>query len=239
MRLDQFLVKTDICSRSEAKKIIRSGRVCVNGKNVADPSVHIDEQADEVSLNGESIVYEEFRYYMLNKPQGVVSATEDGKCNTVLDLLEGVNRKDMFPVGRLDKDTEGLLLITNDGKLAHDLLSPRHHVDKKYYVRVDIPLTDDDVKTFAEGVDIGDDKLTLPAHIEDVSDDESPAYIVTICEGRFHQIKRMFDAFGSNVTYLKRLSMGTLALDADLASGQFRPLTQDEVTDLKKGRKQD
>ncbi len=232
MRLDQFLVKTDICSRSEAKKLIRSGRVCVGKMTVSDPSFHVDEENDEISFDGQIIVYESYRYYMLNKPQGYLSATEDGTCATVLDLLDGVNKKDLFPVGRLDKDTEGLLLITNDGKLAHELLSPRKHVDKRYYVETDKRLTPDELAAFAEGVDIGDDKPTLGAKIEEFGDTETTAYYVTIREGRYHQIKRMFNAFDANVTYLKRLSMGSLILDKDLEIGRFRKLVQDEIDDL-------
>ena len=234
MRLDRFLVKTDICSRSEAKKLIRSGRVCVNGEALRDPSVHVDENFDEITFDGETVVYEDYRYYMLNKPQGYVSATEDGASATVLDLLEGVNKKDLFPVGRLDKDTEGLLLITNDGKLAHELLSPKKHVDKRYYAKVDKRLTSDELTVFAGGIDIGDEKPTLPARIEECDDTDTPSYLVTISEGRYHQIKRMFNAFGANVTFLKRLSMGSLVLDKDLESGQFRKLEKGETDDLLK-----
>ncbi len=230
MRIDRFLVKNSICSRSEAKKIVRSGRVSVNGKTLADPSVHIDEASDEICFDGQIIRYEKFRYYMLNKPQGIVSATEDTGCATVLDLFEGVNKKDLFPVGRLDKDTEGLLLITNDGKLAHELLSPKRHVDKKYYVETNRLLNDEDMRIFEEGVDIGDAKKTLPAKIEKITDQEKNAYYVTIREGRFHQIKRMFQAFGAGVTYLKRISMGGLVLDETLDPGDFRPLSSDEIS---------
>ena len=228
MRLDRFLVQSNICSRSDAKRIVRAGRVSVNDRTVSDPSVHIDENADRVMFDNSPVVYEQFRYYMLNKPQGYVTATCDGKCGTVLDLLEGINRSGLFPVGRLDKDTEGLLLITDNGKLAHDLLSPKRHVDKCYLAVVDRKLTSDEIKAFAAGVDIGDDKPTLPAVIEEGEDH----YLVTIREGRFHQIKRMFAAFGAKVTFLKRLSMGPLTLDEDLESGQFRKLTDDEVKNL-------
>ena len=234
MRLDQFLVKNDICSRSEAKKLIRSGRVCVGGNRVSDPSVHVDEKADEISFDGQKIEYEDYRYYMLNKPMGYLSATEDDGCATVLDLLKGESRRDLFPVGRLDKDTEGLLLITNNGKLAHDLLSPKKHVDKRYYAEVDKRLTGDELIAFAKGVDIGDDKPTLSARIEEAGDERKSAYIVTISEGRFHQIKRMFKAFGAEVIYLKRLSMGSLVLDEDLETGQFRKLRPDETESLLK-----
>ncbi len=232
MRLDGYLVKSGELSRSEAKKHIRAKRVSVNGVVVSDPSMHVDENADTITHDGIPVVYEQFRYYMLNKPQGCVSATEDDSDTTVLDLLDGVNKKDLFPVGRLDKDTEGLLLITNDGKLAHDMLSPRRHVDKRYFVETDRALTPSEKITFAEGLDIGDDKPTLPAVIEDAPDDEKIAYIVTIREGRFHQIKRMFNVFGVNVLFLKRVSMGTLELDESLSPGQFRPLTPEELQNL-------
>lgn len=234
MRLDQFLVKTDICSRSEAKKLIRSGRVCVGKMTVSDPAFHVDELKDEISFDGQMIAYEKYSYYMLNKPQGYLSATEDGTCSTVLDLLEGVNIKDMFPVGRLDKDTEGLLLITNDGKLAHELLSPKKHVDKRYYVEVDKRLKADELDIFAKGVDIGDEKPTLGAMIKESVETGKIAYFVTIREGRYHQIKRMFNVFGANVVYLKRLSMGSLVLDKDLETGHFRKLIQGEIDDLLK-----
>ena len=228
MRLDQFLVKSDIGSRSEVKKLVKAGRVCVGDAVVRDPSVHIDENTDTVTLDGAAVVYEKFRYYMLNKPAGYVSATQDGQCATVIDLLDGVSKKDLFPVGRLDKDTEGLLLITNDGKLSHELLSPSHHVDKKYYVCTDRMIGAEEKKAFEKGLDIGDDKPTLPAKIEETDN----GYIVTIREGRFHQIKRMFSALGAEVTFLKRLSMGGLVLDESLLPGQFRPLTTDEIKNL-------
>ena len=200
----------------------------VNGRTATDPSVHINENEDPVTVDNNPVVYERFRYYMLNKPQGYVTATREKDSKTVLDLLDGVKRDDLFPVGRLDKDTEGLLLITDNGRLAHDLLSPRHHVDKEYYVEVDRRLTDEEKNTFLTCIDIGDDKPTLPAKIEE----KDGAYLVTIHEGRFHQIKRMFKAFDVNVTFLKRLSMGTLVLDENLEPGQFRPLTDDEVKNL-------
>ena len=228
MRLDRFLVQSNICSRSEAKRFVKAGRVGVNGSTASDPSVHIDENKDMVTVDNNPVVYERFCYYMLNKPQGYVTATRDKDSKTVLDLLDGVKRDDLFPVGRLDKDTEGLLLITDNGRLAHDLLSPRHHVDKEYYVEVDRRLTDEEKNAFFTGIDIGDEKPTLPAKIEEQED----AYLVTIHEGRFHQIKRMFKAFDANVTFLKRLSMGSLVLDENLEPGQFRPLTDDEVKNL-------
>lgn len=234
MRLDQFLVKSNICSRSEAKQYIKKGRVNINGKVCKDSALHIDENDDQITLDGKSIFYEEFRYYMLNKPEGCVSATRDGLSETVLDLIRGEVTKDLFPVGRLDKDTEGLLLISNDGKMAHDLLSPRHHVEKVYYVEADRELSDDDINSMENGLDIGDEKLTLPAKVtkQGIKNDRY-CYLLTICEGRFHQVKRMFESCNSTVTYLKRMEFGTLKLDEKLGPGEYRRLTEEEVQALK------
>ena len=233
MRLDQFLVKTDICSRSEAKKIIKKGRVCVNDEVATDSALHIDELSDVVKLDGEIITYERFRYFMLNKPAGCVSATKDGLSATVIELLEGEDTRELFPVGRLDKDTEGLLLITNDGKLSHELLSPRHHVDKVYEAQVDGWLSEEEIEHFRAGLDIGDDKKTMPAEIEAVDINNNYVYRVTIREGRFHQVKRMFEAVGKHVIFLKRISMGTLLLDEELEPGSYRRLTTEELALLK------
>lgn len=270
MRLDQYLVKSNICSRSEAKKIIKKGRVCINGVVVKDSALHVEPSSDEVKLDGAAIGFEEFRYFMLNKPAGCVSATKDGLSQTVIELLSGEDTRDLFPVGRLDKDTEGLLLITNDGKLAHELLSPRHHVDKIYEAMVDGELSDEEMQQFMEGLDIGDEKKTMPAKIEKVgeaaeaeggSDDgrdggsensgsenagsehvgsdekvyirNNYVYRVTIHEGRFHQVKRMFEAVGKHVIFLKRVSMGPLMLDEGLEKGSYRRLTQEELNCLK------
>ena len=253
MRLDQYLVKSNICSRSEAKKIIKKGRVCINGEVEKDAALHVDETIDEVCLDGVQIGFERYRYYMLNKPAGCVSATKDGLSNTVIDFLQGEDTRDLFPVGRLDKDTEGLLLITNDGKLAHELLSPKHHVDKIYEAVVDGQLSEGEMKMFCEGLDIGDEKKTLPAEIEKIEKGEYEknglkkdglgnevdinrcyVYRVTIHEGRFHQVKRMFEAVGKHVIFLKRLSMGTLLLDESLQKGSYRRLTDEEIAELKK-----
>lgn len=246
MRLDQFMVKSNICSRQEAKQFIRKGRVNVNGKVCKDSAIHIKEDSDEIFFDGKRILYEEFRYFMLNKPAGCVSARKDGLSDTVVDLLKDEVTHDLFPVGRLDKDTEGLLLITNDGKLAHNLLSPRHHVDKCYYVEADKELSVDDMRKLEEGLDIGDDKITLPAEIKFLNSLEKDTfevekvfcYELTIHEGRFHQVKRMFEACGSKVLYLKRLSMGELMLDSDLHPGAYRRLTIDEVNKLKGNEKE-
>jgi len=234
MRLDQFLVQSDICSRSEAKKIIKMGRVCVGGNVLRDNSAHINEENDEVSLDGIVIEYSKFHYYMLNKPQGCVSATKDKLSDTVIDFLKGEVIKDCFPVGRLDKDTEGLLIICDDGKLAHNLLSPKHHVSKVYEVTSDKKLTEEHFEMMKSGMDIGDDKPTLPAELIYVRDnvDGTFQYNITICEGRFHQVKRMFQKCGAEVVFLKRISMGPIELDESLEAGKYRRLTEEEIDKL-------
>jgi 16S rRNA pseudouridine516 synthase len=184
---------------------------------------------------GTRLSYQSFYYYMLYKPSGVVTATKDNHDKTVMDLLSDVSGKDLFPVGRLDKDTEGLLLITNDGELSHRLLLPKRHVAKTYYVECRGQITDEDIQKLEKGVDIGDDKPTLPAKVELLTqNDGSYTMKLTITEGRFHQVKRMVQAVGGEVAYLKRLSMGTLLLDENLQKGQYRSLTEQEIIDLKK-----
>ena len=186
----------------------------------------------EATNEGQMVAYAEYEYYMLNKPAGVVSATEDKNDSTVLDLIDEKQRKDLFPVGRLDKDTEGLLLITNDGELAHQLLSPKKHVDKVYFARIDGKVTEEDVRRFAEGLEIGEEKPTLPAHLEILKREEISEIRLTIREGKFHQVKRMFHAVGKEVIYLKRLQMGSLVLDPRLALGEYRELTGQELEAL-------
>lgn len=233
IRLDKYITDCDVASRSRAKKLIGWGRVTVDGCVVRDPSAKVDVTKSSVGVDGEKVSYEQFRYYMLNKPAGCVSATKDKLSSTVIELLKGENTKDLFPVGRLDKDTEGLLLITNDGQLAHRLLSPKKHVDKVYVATVDKPLDKEAMEQFCTGLDIGDDKPTEQAAIEYLdADDSTYLYRVTIHEGRFHQIKRMFEALGSNVTALKRISMGSLVLDESLPPGEYRKLTEDELAKL-------
>lgn len=233
IRLDKYITDCDVASRSRAKKLIGWGRVTVDGRVVRDPSAKVDVTKSSVVVDGEKVSYEQFRYYMLNKPAGCVSATKDKLSSTVIELLKGENTKDLFPVGRLDKDTEGLLLITNDGQLAHRLLSPKKHVDKVYVATVDKPLNKEAMEQFCTGLDIGDDKPTEQAAIEYLeADDSTYLYRVTIHEGRFHQIKRMFEALGSNVTALKRISMGSLVLDESLPPGEYRKLTEDELAKL-------
>lgn len=234
LRLDKYLADMGQGTRSEVKKAIREGTVQVDGETVKQPELKIDTDKNTVCVQGHTVGYVQYEYYMLYKPAGVVSATEDNKETTVLDLIAEKQRKDLFPVGRLDKDTEGLLLITNDGDLAHRLLSPKKHVDKVYYAEIDGNITEADVKAFAQGLDIGEEQLTLPAELITLSgtSTKTSEVRITIREGKFHQIKRMFHAVGKEVLYLKRLRMGTLSLDETLKPGEYRPLTEDEKAAL-------
>ena len=212
-------------TRKEIGKAVRAGRVTVNGQTVKNAAMQVTAE-DEVSMDGVSVEYEEYVYYMLNKPAGVISATEDARERTVLDLISERQRKGLFPVGRLDRDTEGLLLITNDGGLAHRLLSPRHHVDKVYYARLDGPVGEAEKALFAQGLKVDETLTALPAELEIL--EPATEVRVTIREGKFHQVKRMFEAVGREVLYLKRLSMGPLALDESLPKGDYRRLTAEE-----------
>lgn len=232
IRLDKFLADMGYGTRSEIKKETAKGSVTVNGTVVKRPETKIDTDKDAVCFKGEPIVYIQYEYFMLNKPAGVVSATLDSRETTVLELIKDSRRDGLFPVGRLDKDTEGLLLITNNGELAHHLLSPKRHVDKVYFVRVRGQVTKDDEERFAKGLDIGDEKKTLPADLRILNCGEISEAEIIIREGRFHQVKRMFSAVGKEVLYLKRLSMGALKLDERLAPGQYRRLTEEEVEKL-------
>ena len=203
-------------TRSAVKQMIRKRQVTVNHETAARPELKIDEQKDQVQVNGQTIGYAAFEYYMLHKPAGVVSATEDKHDKTVIDLIESRKRKDLFPVGRLDKDTEGLLLITIDGALAHRLLAPKKHVDKVYYAKVHGQVTEETVRQFEEGLNIGTaeaEEWTRPAKLVIVQSGDDSEIRLTIQEGKFHQVKRMFQAVGMEVTYLKRESMGSLVLD--------------------------
>lgn len=232
MRLDKYLCDMGVGTRSQVKQQIRKGMVTIDGATVLRPEQKVQPE-NCVCVNGTEVAYVQLEYYMLHKPAGCVSATEDRHCTTVLDLIGDRKRNDLFPVGRLDKDTEGLLLITNDGKLAHLLLSPRHHVDKTYYARIKGKVTEKHVKIFAEGLEIGEEKPTLPAELQILQSGDESEVLVTIREGKFHQIKRMFTAVGCEVLYLKRLSMGSLTLDKELAPGGYRPLTDEELFALK------
>ena len=234
MRLDKYLAEMGVGTRQEVKKQIRQGKVTVNGTVVKAADTKIDETCDEVTIGGRNISYVSYEYYMLNKPGGVVSATEDRRDTTVIDLIKDKKRKDLFPVGRLDKDTEGLLLITNDGDLAHRLLAPKKHVDKVYYAKIDKKVTEEDISKFKAGITLDDGYLCKEAKLEilNASEDGSEI-IVTIQEGKFHQVKRMFEAVGKSVIYLKRVEFGTLPLDEDLEEGEYRELTEEELAILK------
>lgn len=232
MRLDKYLAEMGVGTRSELKKAVRAGLVQIDGVTAKKPEEKIDPENQIITYQGKEIGYAAFEYYMLNKPAGVVSATEDRFDETVIDLITTKKRKDLFPVGRLDKDTEGLLLITNDGDLAHRLLSPKKHVDKTYFARVQGKVTEEDTKAFAEGVDIGEEKLTLPAELKILVSDEISEIELTIREGKFHQVKRMFEAVGKEVIYLKRLTMGPLVLDESLELGDYRELSKEELEKL-------
>ena len=235
MRLDKFLVACAVGSRTEVKNFLKTGGVTVNGKKEKSAKLQINEDTDEICFDGEKLDYEEFVYYMMNKPQGVISATEDPKHKTVLDLLDDLARsKEVFPVGRLDIDTHGLLLLTNDGKLAHALLSPKRHVDKTYLAQVKGIMTDEDIETFAQGIPLKD-FTCQPAKLELVSVDtekDQSLVRVTIAEGKFHQVKRMVAYCGKEVVDLQRLTMGTLTLDEGLKRGEWRRLTKDELKAL-------
>ena len=235
MRLDKYLVACAVGSRTEVKNFLKAGRVTVNGKKEKSAKLQINEDTDEIYFDGQKLDYEEFVYYMMNKPQGVISATEDPKHKTVLDLLDDLARsKEVFPVGRLDIDTHGLLLLTNDGKLAHALLSPKRHVEKTYLALVKGMMTNADVETFAQGIPLKD-FTCQPAKLALVSVDtekHQSLVRVTIAEGKFHQVKRMVAYGGKEVVDLQRLTMGTLTLDEDLKRGEWRRLSKEELEGL-------
>ncbi len=235
MRLDKYLVACAVGSRTEVKNFLKSGRVTVNDKKEKSAKLKINEETDKICFDGQKLDYEEFVYYMMNKSQGVISATEDPKHKTVLDLLDDYARaKEVFPVGRLDIDTHGLLLLTNDGKLAHALLSPKRHVDKTYLAQINGVMTDTDIETFAQGIPLKD-FTCQPAKLEIVSVDtekEESLVRVTIAEGKFHQVKRMVAYCGKEVVDLQRLTMGTLTLDENLKRGEWRRLTKEELEGL-------
>ena len=230
MRLDKFLANNGCGTRQEVKKKIQNGRITVNDVIIKTSDFKVMEETDKICMDGQRIVYEKNYYIMLHKPAGYVCSAHEKGERSVLQLIKEPFKDKLFPVGRLDKDTEGLLLLTDDGPLCHNLLSPAKHVDKCYYVKTEKPVHENTVVAFSEGLDIGDDKPTLPAKLERISDYES---LVTIREGRFHQIKRMFEAVGNQVIYLKRLSMKDLHLDEDLQPGEYRRLSESEIERLK------
>jgi len=235
VRLDKFISTTTTLSRAEAKKIIKKG-ILINDKLIKTPDYKIDEFKDQVIVNGNRLVYQKYVYIMMNKPKNVVSATEDAVEKIVVDILEEKDRiHKVFPVGRLDKDTEGLMLLTNDGELAHKLISPKKDVEKKYYVEVSGELKNEHLKIIKEGVILEDGYRCKPARLEilDSSKGNSKANIF-ITEGKFHQVKRMMKSLGATVTYLKRLSIGSLKLDENLKLGEYRYLTDDELNKLTK-----
>lgn len=238
LRIDKILSHMGYGTRSEIKKAVKNGYVTVNGKTIKDSGMQINPDLDIVEIDGEVVKYREFIYLMLHKPPGVISATEDVREETVIDLLdEEYIIFQPFPVGRLDKDTEGLLLLTNDGQLAHNLLSPRKHVPKTYEAKVVGSIGDKEITAFQQGVTLDDGYVTKPAELIVTSREQTDTGMisniqVTIHEGKFHQVKRMFESVDSKVLYLKRISMGSLRLDPELPIGTYRELTEEELHSL-------
>ena len=251
MRLDKFLANSGIGTRKEVKDILKNRKISVNDVFVKDGKIQIDEKKDIVKYENKIVNYKPFVYIMMNKPAGVISATEDNHHKTVIDLLNDEYRTyDIFPVGRLDIDTEGLLLLTNDGVLSHNLLSPKKHVNKKYYVKIANPLSEDDIKMLENGIKLEENFVTKKAKVEIICNgsekesknsdfdenknnkNENLVYII-ISEGKFHQVKRMFKAVNNEVLYLKRVKMGSLSLDEKLKLGEYRELTEEELNNLK------
>lgn len=237
MRLDKFLADIGLGSRKEVKGLIKKGLITVNGNCIKSDKYQVKETEDTVMYLDESLHYQKDFYYILNKPAGVVSATQDNHDQTVIDLLSDEDfREDLFPVGRLDKDTEGLLILTNDGQFSHQLLSPKKHVEKEYLAEVKGVMTKADVSAFAEGLLIDKDEQTLPAKlfIDSVDEETITSRIRLILhEGKFHQVKRMVKSVGKEVTYLKRIRMGNFLLPEDLALGEYRQMTPDELAQVR------
>ena len=230
MRVDKLLSNVGVASRAELKKYCKQGLISVNGKVINNPGVQVDSESDDIRFNGEKIVYREFVYIMLNKPDGYISATFDKYDPIVLDLIDQSYLVfEPFPVGRLDKDTEGLLVLTNDGHLAHRVLSPKKHVPKTYYAKIQGKVTEEDILAFEKGVILDDGYETMPSQLKILKSDDMSEIELTIHEGKFHQVKRMFESVGKKVVYLKRLSMGKLKLDESLKLGEYRELTEEEV----------
>ena len=228
MRLDKYLGATGCCSRSEAKKNIRAGKVLVNGAVANSAELQVNAETDEIIFCGKTVSYRKYTYIMLNKPEGYVSATEDGRDKTVLDLLPSDMKKDkLFPCGRLDKNTLGVMLITDNGELAHRLLAPKTHVSKEYRFSSKFPVSESDAKRFEGGVTLDDGYVTLPAKI--VLDADGMGGVITLTEGKYHQIKRMLEALDNKITYLERISFGELVLDNSLKRGEWRYLTDGEI----------
>ena len=235
MRIDKFLCDCGIGTRKEVKALLKSGSISVNGKAVRDAALHIDENRDLVCANGEVLIYQKYIYLMLNKPAGVVSATYDNHLPTVIDLVEDAYKHfEVFPVGRLDIDTTGLLLLTNDGQLAHKMISPKHRVAKTYSAHIAGTVTQADADIFAKGVTLDDGYVCMPGDLHIINSGTESDIELTIYEGKFHQVKRMFEAVGKKVLTLKRLSMGGIYLDPALEEGKMRPLTEKEIQLLQK-----
>lgn len=229
MRLDRFFTSQSLASRREVAKLIKSGRITINGLPAKAPDIPIDPKCDIVSLDGSEIVYKPYLYLMLNKPKGVVSATEDKQHRTVLDLVPPeLYRKGLFPAGRLDRDTEGFVLLTDDGDFAHRILSPKKHVPKTYQAVLDRPVDDSDVAAFANGIVLADGTVCMPAGLRALEDCGGPAAEIILREGKYHQVKRMFEARGKRVLALKRIKIGGLSLDRNLAPGQCREILHKE-----------
>lgn len=231
MRLDRFLAINQYGTRQDVKKIIRAGRTAVDGQVIKNPEYKLEEDSAKVTVDGNPVNYEKYHYIMLYKPAGCVSTTYEKGERSVLSYINETYAGDLFPVGRLDKDTQGLLLLTNDGVLSHRLLSPSKHVEKSYYVELEREVSKEAAEKFREGIDIGDEDKTMPAVLEFTS---HPNHVyVTLHEGRYHQIKRMFEALDNRVSYLKRISMKELVLDETLKPGEYRKLTEEEIISLK------
>ena len=243
MRLDKLVAELTGMTRSQARDVIVKGRVCVNGEVKKTTAEQVKEESDVLTLDGKQLTFQKFVYYMLNKPAGTVSATQDKDAKTVVSLLsaEDKKRRNLFPVGRLDKDTEGLLLLTDDGMLSHQLISPKKHADKLYFAKLAREITEEDIAVFASGMKVDEELTAMPAVLRRLSDTELAAFLpeggvaaaVTLQEGKFHQVKRMFAATGNEVLYLKRMAMGGVRLDETLAPGAYRTLTEEELKTLR------
>ena len=230
LRIDKILSNLGYGSRADLKKYCKQGLIKINDKIISNPGMQVDTDVDKIEFNNEIVKYREFVYIMMNKPDGYLSATFDKKDPIVLDLIDkSYLAFEPFPVGRLDKDTEGLLVLTNDGQLAHRVLSPKKHVPKTYYAKIEGKVTEEDIKAFEEGVTLDDGYETMPAQLKILKSDDLSEIELTIHEGKFHQVKRMFESVGKKVVYLKRLSMGKLMLDENLNLGEYRELTDEEV----------
>lgn len=227
-RLDKILVSQSIGSRKEVQKLIKDGAVCVNGECIKQPQHKVNAVADDITVSGQPLLYSKYVYIMMNKPAGVLSASNDRRAETVVDLLpEEFRRPGLFPAGRLDKDTEGLLIITNDGEFAHNMLSPKKHVAKKYIARLDGEITEEMINSFEKGIVFADGTHCLPAKLEiDSESSDKKTAVVTVCEGKFHQVKKMFSVCGKNVVHLKRISIGNLYLDSNLPMGGCKMLSE-------------